>query len=355
MHQTVREFFRPGGLATGSRFQMRSGDAHVGISITCIRYLMLCALSNALPNSESGDFEAYVKYLDERPFINYALSYFNKHLGECSSDRGVSQLLSLLSKQLTNNPTSYLLENSGWGQTLVAHEQQDCAKDFRNTLLHTATKMKLSRVVEVSLMAGAELENCLQSKTPLIVSAEGGDEATARLLLDEGASIEAKDNNLQTALLLAAMNGHSTMVRLLIDQGANKEATDGKGWTALHVAAGNGHETTVRLLIDRGANKEAIDGKRRTALHLAAENGHETTVRLLVAFGVYKEAEGRNLGCIRVPLSNPRWEGRLPRFLELSRVTRTVEGGLDVEEAYAARMDEWIVWEAEEERPRRGG
>jgi hypothetical protein len=42
------------------------------------------------------------------------------------------------------------------------------------------------------------------------------------------------------------------------------------------------------------------------------------------------------------------------------RSGRTVEGGLDVEEAYAAKIDEWIVLEAEEEkaeeeRARRGG
>jgi hypothetical protein len=49
------------------------------------------------------------------------------------------------------------------------------------------------------------------------------------------------------------------------------------------------------------------------------------------------------------------WERRLLRFLELSGMGRTVEGGFDVEETHAARIDEWIVWEAEEEWARRGG
>jgi hypothetical protein len=40
--------------------------------------------------------------------------------------------------------------------------------------------------------------------------------------------------------------------------------------------------------------------------------------------------EGRDPGSIRVLHSNPRWEGRLLRFLELSGIGRTVEGGLDV-------------------------
>jgi hypothetical protein len=60
-------------------------------------------------------------------------------------------------------------------------------------------------------------------------------------------------------------------------------------------------------------------------------------------------------GSIRVPLPNPRWERRLLRFLELSGMERTVEGGPDEEEAHAARIDGWIVWEAEEEGARRDG
>ena len=52
---------------------------------------------------------------------------------------------------------------------------------------------------------------------------------------------------------------------------------------------------------------------------------------------------------IRTLLSNPRWEKRLLRFLELSGVGRVVEGGEDEDEAHAAQMDRWVVWEAEEE------
>jgi hypothetical protein len=64
-------------------------------------------------------------------------------------------------------------------------------------------------------------------------------------------------------------------------------------------------------------------------------------------------SEGRNPGGIRVLLSNPRWERRLMRFLELSGVGRLVEGGKDEEEAHAETMDQWIVWKAEEGGARR--
>jgi len=64
--------------------------------------------------------------------------------------------------------------------------------------------------------------------------------------------------------------------------------------------------------------------------------------------------EGRAPGGIRVLLSNPRWERRLLRFLELSGVGRVVEDGTDEEEARAARMDEWIAWKQRTEWKRGG-
>jgi hypothetical protein len=58
--------------------------------------------------------------------------------------------------------------------------------------------------------------------------------------------------------------------------------------------------------------------------------------------------DGRDPGSVRVLLSNPRWEGRFLRFLEISGMGRTVDG-LDVEEAHASRLDQWIIWETGEE------
>jgi len=77
---------------------------------------------------------------------------------------------------------------------------------------------------------------------------------------------------------------------------------------------------------------------------------HTFNTQSILLFPVW---EGRNPRGIRTLLSDPRWEGRLLRFLELSGVGRCVEGGVDEDRAYAERMDGWIVWEAEEEGARR--
>jgi hypothetical protein len=49
-----------------------------------------------------------------------------------------------------------------------------------------------------------------------------------------------------------------------------------------------------------------------------------------------------------VLLTNPRWERRLVKFLELSGVGRVMADGTDEDEAYAARTNEWVAWETVE-------
>ena len=301
MHQTVREFFRPEGPTTQSKFRINSIDAHRKISITCIRYLMLCAAKTSSIDQAAGGkpwttehFEDYAQYLSGRPFLNYALEYAERHLQQCGQVAGDLDLISQLCKRLNDSPAAYILENwipQAWGQRVPGHEQQGYGEKFRAALLHAATHMKRPKVVEALLIAGAEAEACLDGKTLLMVAVERGDLATARVLLERGVPIEAENGNKQTALHLATASGHKPVVGLLIDRGADKEAKDRKGRTPLHLAATNGHNPVASLLIDRGADKEAKDNEDQRALHLAAANGHNEMIGLLVERGANKNAK----------------------------------------------------------------
>ncbi|KAL8407811.1 hypothetical protein RB594_006580 [Gaeumannomyces avenae] len=120
--------------------------------------------------------------------------------------------------------------------------------------------------------------------TPLRWAAEEGCEAFTRLLIENGADIEAKDSDRRTPLHYAAGYGHEAVARLLAEQGADIEAKDRDRRTPLHWAACNGHEAVVNLLVATGeAEVNAKDNYGRTPLSWAAGNGHEAVVKLLLA------------------------------------------------------------------------
>jgi ankyrin repeat domain-containing protein 50 len=306
MHQTVREFFiRSDGCVASSKFRVSEKDAHISISITCIRYLMLCAantaLASRLPNAKSWTsehFEAYAQYLNERPLTNYALCYLKQHIDGCHQASNVSYFISQFIDVLTGNPAAYLLGSwvgSHLNKPLPDGELGRAAEDFRNKVLHAAVRMRFSRVAELLLIAGAQVEARLQGKTPLMVSAEGGDDTTVQLLLGANANINSKDEDSYggTALHWAAKNGHEAVVKQLLEAKCYDPDVDNYGRTALHWAAKNGHEAVVQLLLEivgnAGVRDTDKDGSK--ALHWAARSGHEEVVRLLLEANADVNAE----------------------------------------------------------------
>jgi len=69
------------------------------------------------------------------------------------------------------------------------------------------------------------------------------------LILNHGADINFRNDELQTPLHLAAMHGNSNITKLLIRQNANVDAKDVHYRTPLHFAARNGQLTDIKLLV----------------------------------------------------------------------------------------------------------
>jgi len=107
--------------------------------------------------------------------------------------------------------------------------------------------------------------------------------SVVRMLAMRSIDVEARGGDYgQTCLITAAIFGHLAICRLLIDEGAQVEAKDGGGCTPLHRAAMRGYVEIVRLLCDRGADVEARDNDRWRPLHIAAINGHNSVVKELI-------------------------------------------------------------------------
>jgi ankyrin repeat domain-containing protein 50 len=321
MHQTVREFFLdPDGPVAESEFAMYEKDAHVCISITCIRYLMLCAANistEELPDINrwaSKHFKDYAQRLDEKPLANYALCHLKDHIDGCQGDANVQNIVSQFIGKLNHNPAVYLLEgwvNSCLNKILLRIGEATAATDFKNKVLHTAVRNGLPTAAEMLLTAGANVnERDQEGRTPLSWAAEGGHQTVVKLLLETGkADVDSRDHNGRTPLSMAAEGGHQTVIKLLLETGrANVDPKGNNGRTPLSMAAERGHQTVVKLLLETSkADVDSKDHNGRTPLSLAAEGGHEAVVKLLLQTGKADvESEDYN---DRTPLSFAEWRG----------------------------------------------
>jgi ankyrin repeat protein len=102
-------------------------------------------------------------------------------------------------------------------------------------------------------------------------AAEAGFHKVVKILLDNGADVNTKDHDGNTALHTAARKEHFEIVKILLDRSANvNEKNVGVGETALHMAAKTGNFQIVELLFANGAEVN-LNNWGNTLLHAAAE------------------------------------------------------------------------------------
>ncbi|KAI1372143.1 ankyrin repeat-containing domain protein [Hypoxylon crocopeplum] len=132
---------------------------------------------------------------------------------------------------------------------------------------------------------------------PLLCAALGGHERTIRLLLENGASLNGIDESTGlTALHVASYKGEERIAKLLLDLGSDIEARDYKGRSPLHCAVygkryyrkGYRREANtlfLQLYINRGAKVEAIDNNGTTPLHTSVATYQIEATRFLLENG----------------------------------------------------------------------
>ncbi|KAN0142112.1 Ankyrin repeat-containing domain protein [Lactarius tabidus] len=120
---------------------------------------------------------------------------------------------------------------------------------------------------------------------------------TARLLLERGVDVNAREKEGWTSLHCAALEGKVEVAQLLLNHGANASMETDEGETALHIVSRGEYDSEehgsgiARLLLERGMDIHAQDTIFATALHYAAFNGRFGIVQLLLDHGANPNAE----------------------------------------------------------------
>ena len=138
--------------------------------------------------------------------------------------------------------------------------------------------------------------------SPVADAAQGGDLASVRRLLREGADVNAPQGDGMTALHWAAERGDEALCEVLLYAGARVDAGTRIGhYTPLHLAARAGSETLTRMLLDAGADPHAATTNSGAApVHLAAASGDPGVIQALAAAGA--DVNGREASWGQTPL-----------------------------------------------------
>ncbi len=189
------------------------------------------------------------------------------------------------------------------GATPLAHaaDSERCRELTRNFEIR---KSQITAVeVSLTLFSAAD-RNCVTLATQL---------------LDQGASVDARDRIGGRPLSRAAKSGHPDMVDLLLARDAPINARDLNGATALYHAAERGHASIVQRLIERGADVNLTGRSGVSPVAAAAYAGRDSIVGILLAHGADAHAPD-DTG--KTPVVYAAAGGRLDIVKQLMTATR---------------------------------
>ena len=181
------------------------------------------------------------------------------------------------------------------GAALLCFSSARAADGSADVLIQAILKNDIAGL-KAQLDAGANPNAKVErDTTPLMYAAAYGSLNAMKTLIDAKADVNARNAFQETALLWSA--NELEKVRLLLNNGANVNAASTQGRTALLLAsAHDGSEEIVKLLIKNGANPKGKDGRQNTTLLLAALADNFPVVKMMVKEGVDVNATNQGRG-----------------------------------------------------------
>jgi ankyrin repeat protein len=166
------------------------------------------------------------------------------------------------------------------------------ARDSKGaTALLVATHENKANAARVLIEAGADVnakDNI--NDNPYLYAGVRGHLEILKMTLAHGADLKSTNRNGGTAMIPASERGHVETVRTLIEAGVDADHVNNLGWTALleAIILGNGghqHQQIVQALVDAKANVDLADREGVTPLQHARNRGYKAIEKILVAAG----------------------------------------------------------------------
>lgn len=348
VHFTLQEY-----LEGQKAFLGRTIEAgHDDIARTCITCLMFKSVTAEVPpallTSDAGYTHGVPQKKDEFSINEYLLEYaawrWGDHVRQTGSHHPSCQELALKylklpfrnrqrgHRELCSNVYGWLVPKGMHSASLEIFTPLHIMAYFGTGPLLAA----FLRSTDTKAHSFIDGKDAL-GRSPLHWAARQGHLEVARVLIAEGARVNAADVDKSTLPHLTACWVHEAATKLLLANGAEANSRDKtRSWTALYCAAAREHEVVLRTLEDTTV-RDLKDLYIDTPLHLAAQNGDEAMVNLLVTEGALVDVQNRDFA---TPLHCAVEQGH-------RAVTRTLlaEGGADVnkEDFFSNTPLHWAV------------
>jgi uncharacterized protein len=165
---------------------------------------------------------------------------------------------------------------------------------------------------------------------PLSHAARSGHLQMVELLLARGAPIDARNLAGATALYFAAEGSHITIVQQLIEHGADVKLTGRSGISPIAAAAYAGNEIIFDALLAHGADERAPDDTGKPPIVYAAASVRFEIVKRLLAHNIDVNARYRNDLTLLMWASGPG--GLVPESQAIELVTYLLDAGAQIDD-----------------------
>ncbi|CAI6339356.1 unnamed protein product [Periconia digitata] len=278
-HYSVKEYLLSERITKGSatRYSMQETACHDLIARSCVVYLLQFRTADILSQDDSTEFK----------LADYSAQFWKIHAWATRQETEgyVQEVLDLISE------SESIYANSVRVYDPYGPRAHGVFREMITMPLHFASKEGLTKIVEKLIEKGADVNSQAEhfdDSTAIQLAALLGHEDIVKLLLKNGANVNAKGGTLGNALQAAVFGNEPTLVELLIQ--AEAEVSN-----ALVTAVYEDNEEMTKLLLKYGADANFQGGCFGNVLWTAIVNSSVHLVRLLLDHGAdpaFKDKHG---------------------------------------------------------------